>query len=113
MIYWFIGYLLSQSTLSLYLELASYFPSRSGAEVVYLEQAFPKPQYLFPTIFAFKHVVFSFGSSNSVVLAEYLFALAGASYTNWQLKGVAIAGYTLAFIGLSSLFSWAQRAKNV
>lgn len=103
MIYWFIGYLLSQSTLSLYLELASYFPSRSGAEVVYLEQAFPKPKYLFPTVFAIKHVVFSFGSSNAVVLAEYLFALAGSSYTNWQLKGVAIAGYTLALIGLSSL----------
>jgi len=99
MIYWFIGYLLSQSTLSLYLELASYFPSRSGAEVVYLEQAFPKPQYFFPTVFAVKHVVFSFGSSNAVVLAEYLFGIGGAAYTNWQLKGVAIAAYTLALIG--------------
>ena len=106
MIYWFIGYLLSQSTLSLYLELASYFPSRSGAEVVYLEQAFLKPQYFFPTIFAVKHVVFSFGSSNSIVLAEYLFGIAGSSYTNWQLKGVAVAAYTLALIGWSTLCHW-------
>ena len=99
MIYWFIGYLLSQSTLALYLELASYFPSRSGSEVVYLEQAFPKPQYFFPTAFAMKHVVFSFGSSNAVVLAEYIFGIGGVSYTDWQLKGVAVAAYTVAFIG--------------
>lgn len=100
MIYWTIGYLLSQSTLSVYMELASYFPSRSGSDVVYLEQAYPKPQYFFPTVFAIKHVVFSFGSSNAIVFAEYMFGLAGASYTDWQLKAVAVAGYTLALIGL-------------
>lgn len=100
MIYWFIGYLLAQSVLIVYLELASYFPSRSGSDVVYLEQAYPKPRYFFPTIFAIKHVVFSFGSSNAIVLAEYLFGLAGASYTPWQLKGVAVAGYTVALIGI-------------
>ncbi|KAJ5127473.1 amino acid permease-domain-containing protein [Penicillium atrosanguineum] len=109
MIYWFIGYLLSQSTLSLYLELASYFPSRSGAEVVWLEQAFLKPQYFFPTIFAVKHVVFSFGSSNSVVLAEYLFGIAGSSYTDWQLKGVAVAAYTLALIVVAASTRWSLR----
>ncbi|GAB1196292.1 hypothetical protein APSETT444_005561 [Aspergillus pseudonomiae] len=96
MIYWFIGYLLAQSTLAVYLELASYFPSRSGSEVVYLEQAFPKPAYLFPTVFAAKHVIFSFGSSNSIVFAQYVFGIAGSQYTNWQLKGVAVAAYTVA-----------------
>lgn len=99
MVYWFIGYLIAQSILAIYLELASYFPSRSGSEVVYLEQAYPKPRYFFPTTFAMKHVVFSFGSSNAVVLAQYIFGIAGVSYTPWQLKGVAVAGYTLAFIG--------------
>jgi hypothetical protein len=102
MIYWFIGYLLSQSVLAVYLELASYFPSRSGSDVVYLEQAYPKPRYFFPTVFAIKHVIFSFGSSNAIVLAEYLFGLAGSSYSDWQLKGVAIAGYTVALIGISA-----------
>lgn len=43
----------------------AYFPSRSGAEVVYLEQAYPKPKYLFPVAFAFLTVVLSFSSSNS------------------------------------------------
>lgn len=106
MIYWFIGYLLSQSTLSVYMELVSYFPSRSGSDVVYLEQAYPYPQYFFPTIFAIKHVIFSFSSSNSIVFSQYLFGLAGSSYTPWQLKGVAVGVYTVALIGLWAFHHW-------
>ncbi|KAI9038215.1 amino acid transporter [Aspergillus affinis] len=109
MIYWFIGYLLAHTTLATYLELASYFPSRSGAEVVYLEQAYPKPQYFFPTTFAVKHVVFSFGSSNAVVLAQYLFGISGHDYTGWQLKGVAVAVYTLAFLVVIANTKWSLR----
>ncbi|KAE8135446.1 amino acid permease-domain-containing protein [Aspergillus pseudotamarii] len=109
MIYWFIGYLLAQSTLAVYLELASYFPSRSGSEVVYLEQAFPKPEYFFPTAFAVKHVVFAFGSSNAIVFAEYIFGIAGSGYTNWQLKGVAVAAYTVATLIVSLNTKWSLR----
>jgi amino acid transporter len=109
MIYWFIGYLLSQSILSLYLEYASYFPSRSGSEVVYLEQAFPKPKYLIPTIFAAKHVIFSFASSNAVVMAQYIFGIGGVSYTPWQMKGVAVALYTLAYFVVSASTKWSLK----
>ncbi|KAB8238835.1 amino acid permease-domain-containing protein [Aspergillus alliaceus] len=109
MIYWFIGYLLAESTLSVYLELASYFPSRSGSEVVYLEQAYPKPEYFFPTTFAVKHVIFSFGSSNAVVFAEYIFGIADHTYTNWQLKGVAVATYTVAFLVVTLSNKWSLR----
>ena len=49
-----------------YLELASYFPNRSGAEVVYLEQAYPRPKYFFPIAFAVQSVLLSFSSSNAV-----------------------------------------------
>ncbi|KAH8699188.1 amino acid permease-domain-containing protein [Talaromyces proteolyticus] len=109
MIYWFIGYLLSQSTLAVYLELSACFPSRSGSEVVYLEQAYPKPRYFFPTIFAIKHVVFAFASSNAIVFAEYMFGLAGSSYTAWQLKGVAVAVYTVSLIVVSANTKWSLR----
>ncbi|KAJ5762841.1 hypothetical protein N7533_001522 [Penicillium manginii] len=109
MIYWFIGYLLSQSILSLYLEYASYFPSRSGSEVVYLEQAFPEPKYLIPTIFAAKHVIFSFASSNAVVMAQYIFGIGGDSYTPWQMKGVAVALYTLAYFVVSASTKWSLK----
>jgi len=38
--------------LALYSELASMFPNRSGAEVVYLEQAYPKPRFFVSTTWA-------------------------------------------------------------
>lgn len=63
---WFIGFVVSAAALVVYLELASYFPSRSGGEVVYLEQAYPRPKYLFPTTFAVQSVLLSFSSGNSI-----------------------------------------------
>jgi amino acid transporter len=98
LIYWLIGFLIAASGLSMYLEYASYFPNRSGSEVVYLEQAYPKPRYLFPVTFAIQTVFLSFSSSNAIVLAEYLFEINGSKPTNWDLKGVAIAGYTVAVL---------------
>ncbi len=66
MIWWALGFLTSIASLSMYLEYASYFPNRSGSEVVYLEQAFPRPRWFFPTAFAFQTIVLSFSSGNSI-----------------------------------------------
>ncbi|KAK7190609.1 hypothetical protein DPSP01_007265 [Paraphaeosphaeria sporulosa] len=101
LIYWFIGFIISISSLAVYLEYASYFPNRSGSEAVYLEQAFPRPRYFFPIAFAVQSVILSFSSGNSIVLAKYLFAMSGHTPTNWELKGVAIAGYTVAVLLLA------------
>ncbi|KAK4110176.1 hypothetical protein N656DRAFT_714456 [Canariomyces notabilis] len=98
MIYWAIGFLTSIASLSVYLEYAAYFPNRSGSEVVYLEQAYPRPKWLIPTAFAFQSVALSFSSGNAIVLAQYLFRINGHDPSNWELKGVAVAGYTVAFL---------------
>ena len=66
LIYWVIGLIVAGSGFAVYLELASYFPNRSGAEVVYLEQAFPRPKYFFPTTFAVLNVLLAFSSSNAI-----------------------------------------------
>jgi hypothetical protein len=50
---------------AVYLEFTAYFPSRSGSEVVFLEQAYPRPRWLFPTTFAVQSVILSFGSANA------------------------------------------------
>ncbi|CAM1507857.1 Fc.00g047050.m01.CDS01 [Cosmosporella sp. VM-42] len=77
-------------------------------EVVYLEQAFPRPKWLFPTAFAFQAVVLSFSSGNAIVLAQYLFGISGHDPSNWELKAVAIAGYTLAvlLVAFNTRFSY-------
>lgn len=66
MIYWTLGFFTSIASLSVYLEYAAYFPNRSGSEVVYLEQAYPRPKWLLPTTFAFLSVALSFSSSNAI-----------------------------------------------
>ena len=75
MLYWVIGLVISGSALAVYLELASYFPNRSGGEVVYLEQAYPRPKYFFPTAFAVLSVLLSFSSSNAIGMILFLINL--------------------------------------
>jgi hypothetical protein len=69
MLYWVVGFFTSLSGLAVYLEYLAYFPNRSGSEVVYLEQAYPRPRFLFPIAFAFQSVVLSFNSSNAIGIA--------------------------------------------
>ncbi|KAF4876408.1 High-affinity methionine permease [Colletotrichum siamense] len=99
-IYWTLGYLLCMASGAVYLEFTAYFPSRSGSEVVFLEQAYPRPMWLFPTTFAVQSVILSFGSANATVMANYLIAISGHEGTDWQIKGTALACYTLATLTL-------------
>ncbi|KAH8770236.1 high affinity methionine permease [Hyaloscypha sp. PMI_1271] len=90
----------------------SYFPNRSEAEVVYLEQAYPRPKYMLPTAFAVQSVLLSFSSSNTIVIAQYLYDTGGHTPTAWQLKGLAVGCMT--FIILLVIFStrWSLRISN-
>jgi amino acid transporter len=98
LIYWLIGFFMAVSGFAVYLELASYFPNRSGSEAVYLEQAYPRPKYLFPIAFAVQSVILSFSASNAIVLSRYIWRIADVEASPWQMKGVAVAAYTLAVI---------------
>ncbi|KZL85731.1 high-affinity methionine permease [Colletotrichum incanum] len=99
-VYWTLGYLLCLASGAVYLEFTAYFPSRSGSEVVFLEQAYPRPMWLFPTTFAVQSVILSFGSANATVMANYLIAISGHEGTDWQIKGTALACYSLATLTL-------------
>ncbi|KAF2679848.1 amino acid transporter-like protein [Lentithecium fluviatile CBS 122367] len=112
-LYWVFGAIISAAALAVYLEYASLFPNRSGGQVTYLEQAYPKPAFLFPTMYAFFTVAFSFSSSNAVVLARYIYRAAGYSASEWENKGLAMASYT--FLALLCLLStrWSIRLMNL
>ncbi|TQS31445.1 hypothetical protein Golomagni_08268, partial [Golovinomyces magnicellulatus] len=98
LMYWTIGAIMAFAGFGVYLELASYFPSRSGSDVVYLEQAYPRPRYFFPVAFAVQATILSFSSSNAIVMSQYLWQIVGTTPSAWQVKGVAIAAYTAAVI---------------
>lgn len=93
-IFWVIGFFFAGASLSVYLEFSSYFPHRSGADVVYLEKAYPKPKYLMPTAFAVQSVLLSFSSANAIVLAKYLLAAAAVETTTWRVRGLAVGMLT-------------------
>ncbi|OBR04204.1 High-affinity methionine permease [Colletotrichum higginsianum IMI 349063] len=112
-IYWTLGFLMALAGLSVYLELASYFPNRSGSEVVYLEQAYPRPKHFFPIAFAVQSVLLSFSSSNAIVLSRYLWRIAGKTPSPWELKGVAIAAYTFAVICVIAHNKYSLWATNI
>ncbi|KAL6232434.1 hypothetical protein BDW75DRAFT_232786 [Aspergillus navahoensis] len=99
-VYWTLGYLLCLASGAVYLEFTAYFPSRSGSEVAYLEQAYPRPAWFFPTTFAVQSVILSFGSANATVMANYLWAISGHAGSDWQIKGTALACYSLATLSL-------------
>ena len=98
LIFWTLGFFISLAGLVIYLEFAAYFPNRSGSEVVYLEQAYPRPRYFFPLTFAVQTVALSFSASNAIVLSEYLWKVNGHSPSAWEEKGVAVAGYSVAYL---------------
>ncbi|KAL1410263.1 hypothetical protein Q8F55_004269 [Vanrija albida] len=112
LLFWVIGPLVDLCGISVYLELASYFPSRSGSEVVYLEQAYPNPKYLFPIAFAVNSILLTFSSSNALVLAQYIFKVANHTTSPWALKGVAIGGMTLVCITIIASTKWSLRIIN-
>ncbi|TLD09297.1 uncharacterized protein PgNI_07084 [Pyricularia grisea] len=101
MIYWTIGIFIAASHLAVFLEFACYFPKRSGSLVVFLEQSYPKPRYLFPITIALVGLILGFGSSMALVLAKYIFQAVGHTYTTWELKGLAVAGYTAVVVLLT------------
>ncbi|KAH7028641.1 high-affinity methionine permease [Macrophomina phaseolina] len=112
-VYWTLGYLLCLTSGAVYLEFTAYFPSRSGSEVVFLEQAYPRPPWLFPTTFAVQCVILSFGSANATVMANYLIAISGHGGTDWQIKGTALACYSLATLTLVFNTKYAYRFSNL
>ncbi|KAI8938449.1 hypothetical protein NX059_004341 [Plenodomus lindquistii] len=113
LLYWVFGFIISAAALAIYLEYASLFPHRSGGQVTYLEQAYPKPAFFFPITYAFFTVAFSFSSSNAVVLARYIYRAAGYQASEWANKGLAMASYSfLAFLCLIST-RWSMKIMNL
>ncbi|TFK27132.1 amino acid transporter [Coprinopsis marcescibilis] len=113
LLYWLITPLFAFAGLSLYTELASMFPHRSGAEVVYLEKAYPRPKFFVSTIFAVIAVLTSFSASNAIVFAQYFLAAFDVQITAWNqtITALAVVLVTVGSVGISTKGS--LRAVNI
>ncbi|KDR76254.1 hypothetical protein GALMADRAFT_139979 [Galerina marginata CBS 339.88] len=112
LLYWIIAPIFAFAGLALYSELASMFPNRSGAEVVYLEQAYPKPRFLVSTAFAVTAILTSFSASNAIVFAQYTLSAFEIPITAWSqtIVSLAVVFITVGSVAIST--KWSLRAVN-
>ncbi|KAF5342619.1 hypothetical protein D9611_001581 [Ephemerocybe angulata] len=111
--YWVITPLFAFGGLMLYSELASMFPNRSGAEVVYLEQAYPRPRFFVSTSFAVIAILTSFSASNAIVFAQYFLTALQIPITDVSqtVTALAVVFITVGSVGVSTKGS--LRAVNI
>ncbi|PPQ64604.1 LOW QUALITY PROTEIN: hypothetical protein CVT26_002002 [Gymnopilus dilepis] len=98
--------------LAIYSELASMFPHRSGAEVVYLEQAYPRPRFLVSTAFAVTAVLTSFSASNALVFAQYTLSAFDIPITARSQTSLAVAMVITTVGSVAISTKWSLRASN-
>ncbi|OAX31673.1 amino acid transporter [Rhizopogon vinicolor AM-OR11-026] len=112
-VFWLLTPLFAVCGLMVYSEYASMFPKRSGGEVVYLEQAYPRPQFLVPVTFAITSVLLSFTGANCIVFAQYALAICDVPITPARQNAIAMAVCTIAMavVGLST--KWSLRVVNI
>ncbi|KAF9468063.1 amino acid/polyamine transporter I [Collybia nuda] len=113
LVYWIIAPIFAFAGLSLYSELASMFPNRSGAEVVYLERAYPRPKFLVSTSFAITTILMSFSASNAIVFAQYFLTALEVPITEFNQTWVAVFVVLITMGGVGLSTKWSLRAVNV
>ncbi|GMG39986.1 unnamed protein product [Ambrosiozyma monospora] len=106
-ILWIVGFLVTLCLIFMYIEYVTYFRRRSGGDVVYLEQAYPKPQFLVPVSYAAVTVILSFATSSASAFATYVFKAADYEPTNWESRGLSVAPLILAAVitGINTKFA--------
>ncbi|KAG8959925.1 hypothetical protein FRC03_007295 [Tulasnella sp. 419] len=110
---WILGAAISFAGLSMYIELASMFPKRSGTEVVYLEQAYPRPKYLLSTTFAVCTVLTSLAAVNAIAFAQYALYAFDVAVTPGKQKILALACLTCSIAICAFSTRWSIKISNV
>lgn len=95
---WVAGFVIAIFEVFVYIEFLTYFKKRSGGDVAYLEQAYPKPDFLVPTTYAAVLVVLSFANSLAVAFALYILSAAGVENTTWRQRGLGTGVLTFVCV---------------
>lgn len=111
-VFWVVGFIVTLFQIAVYIEYVTYFRHRSGAEVAYLEQAFPRPQFLVPVVYAAVSVVLSFATSSASAFASYVFAAADITPTKWQSRGMSVLPLFICSAIVATNTKFAMRLNN-
>lgn len=95
---WVVGFLIALFEVLVYVEFVVYYKKRSGGDVVYLEQAYPKPDFLIPTTYAAVSVILSFMTSSATAFGTYILQAADVKLGTWNQRGVALGILTFAHL---------------
>ncbi|OAX30748.1 hypothetical protein K503DRAFT_860958, partial [Rhizopogon vinicolor AM-OR11-026] len=104
LVFWLLAPLIALCGVTVYSEYASLFPKRSGARVVYLEQAYPRPRYLVPVTYAVTTVLLIYEAVTSIVFAQYALTICDVPVTPARQTTIALAVYTVAVACELSIF---------
>ncbi|QRV75849.1 amino acid permease [Ceratobasidium sp. AG-Ba] len=100
--------------LMIYIELASMCGhKRSGAEVVYLEQAYPKPKYLVSIAFAITTVLSGYTGIGATVFAKHVLQAFDIEFSPFRQRAIAIGMLTTVISICLVSSKWALRLNNI
>ncbi|KAK6198658.1 amino acid permease-domain-containing protein [Scheffersomyces amazonensis] len=110
---WVAGFFIALFEVFVYVEFSTYYKKRSGGDVAYLEQAYPKPDFLVPTSYAAVSVVLSFSVSSAIAFGEFVLNASGTEVTTWKERGVGVAILTFAAILTIANSKWSLKLANL
>ncbi|CUM64872.1 uncharacterized protein PRCAT00002487001 [Priceomyces carsonii] len=97
---WVSGFIIALFEISVYIEFVTYFQRRSGGDVAYLEQSYPRPAFLVPTTYAAVSVLLSYMTSSAVAFGQYILSAADVEITTWRQRGIGVG--VLTFVALAA-----------
>lgn len=112
-LFWSVGFVVNLFIVFMYVEYVTYFRRRSGAQVAYLEQAYPKPKFMIPVLYAAVSVTLSYITSSAASFAQYVFEGANYNATAWQERGLSVIPLFLAAIFTILSTKWSLRLNNL
>ncbi|KAK9319226.1 amino acid permease-domain-containing protein [Lipomyces orientalis] len=110
---WVSGFIVALFQVFIYIEYVTYFKKRSGGEVAYLEQAYPRPKFLIPTLFAAVTVVFSYLNSSALAFGQFVLNAAQVNPTTWKERGIGVGVLSAVAIGAALSTKWSLKVSNV
>ncbi|KAF8656226.1 hypothetical protein AX16_002662 [Volvariella volvacea WC 439] len=112
LVYWALTPVFAFAGLALYSEYASMYPKRSGGQVAYLEEAYPRPRFMVSAVFAINAVLLSFSASNAIVFAQYTLTVLSIPVTPSSQTTLALIVAVVDVIIISTSTKWSLRIVN-